>query len=73
MRSAGKRASAPGHGGLDRGPDRRVDLGHHPGKDRLPREAALAGCVTVVGRAGAAVFADEVAAFVETFVRAPAV
>lgn len=31
-----------------------VDFGHHPGKDRLPREAALAGCCVVTGRRGAA-------------------
>ena len=31
-----------------------VDLGHHPGKDRIPREAALAGCVVIAGRRGSA-------------------
>lgn len=31
-----------------------IDFGHHPGKDRLPREAALCGCVVVVGRRGSA-------------------
>jgi len=31
-----------------------LDLGHHPGKDRLPREAAKAGCVVVTGRDGSA-------------------
>jgi hypothetical protein len=30
-----------------------VDLGAHPGRDRLPREAAACGCVVVVGRRGA--------------------
>ena len=30
-----------------------VDLGSHPGRDRLPREAAASGCVVVVGRRGA--------------------
>ena len=29
-----------------------LDLGQHPGKDRMPREAALAGAVTVVARRG---------------------
>jgi hypothetical protein len=29
-----------------------LDLGPHPGKDRMPREAALAGAVTVVARRG---------------------
>lgn len=37
-----------------------LDLGHHPGKDRLPREAALAGAVTVVARRGAAAYWDDV-------------
>jgi hypothetical protein len=31
-----------------------VDFGNHPGKDRLPREAAIAGCCVVTGRQGAA-------------------
>lgn len=30
-----------------------LDLGHQPGKDRLPREAALAGAVSVVANVGA--------------------
>lgn len=29
-----------------------LDTGHHPGKDRMPREAALAGAITLVGRRG---------------------
>lgn len=33
-----------------------LDLGHQPGKDRLPREAAASGAVTVVARAGAGAF-----------------
>jgi hypothetical protein len=37
-----------------------LDLGFHPGKDRIPREAALAGCVVVVGRAGSAAYAEDV-------------
>lgn len=36
-----------------------LDLGFHPGKDRMPREAALSGALTVVSRRGAgAYFAD---------------
>lgn len=36
-----------------------LDLGFHPGKDRMPREAALSGALTVVGRRGSgAFFAD---------------
>ena len=30
-----------------------IDLGHQPGKDRLPREAAASGAVTLVARRGA--------------------
>ena len=31
-----------------------IDFGEHPGKDRLPREAILSGCVVITGRRGAA-------------------
>jgi hypothetical protein len=31
-----------------------VDFGAHPGKDRMPREAALLGCCIITGRSGAA-------------------
>lgn len=31
-----------------------LDLGHHPGKDRMPREAAICGAIVVVGRRGSA-------------------
>lgn len=31
-----------------------IDLGHHPGKDRMPREAARAGAVVLSSRQGAA-------------------
>jgi hypothetical protein len=37
-----------------------LDLGSHPGKDRIPREAALAGCVVVVGRTGSAAYDEDV-------------
>lgn len=33
-----------------------VDFGPHPGKDRLPREAAALGCCVVTGRRGSADF-----------------
>lgn len=36
-----------------------LDLGHHPGKDRIPREAALAGCVVVAARRGSAAFPQD--------------
>jgi hypothetical protein len=31
-----------------------IDFGEHPGRDRIPREAALGGCVVVTGRLGSA-------------------
>jgi len=31
-----------------------VDFGSHPGKDRMPREAAILGCCIITGRRGAA-------------------
>ena len=31
-----------------------MDFGHHPGKDRLPREAAIAGACVITGLRGAA-------------------
>lgn len=31
-----------------------VDFGNHPGKDRIPREAAICGCCIVTGKRGAA-------------------
>ncbi len=37
-----------------------VDFGNHPGKDRPPREAALAGCCVITGRQGSAANAQDV-------------
>ncbi|MFW8592889.1 hypothetical protein [Cribrihabitans neustonicus] len=37
-----------------------LDFGPHPGKDRVPREAALCGCIPVVRKAGAANFPEDV-------------
>lgn len=37
-----------------------IDFGNHPGKDRIPREAALCGCVVITGRRGAAAFDKDV-------------
>ena len=37
-----------------------IDFGHHPGKDRIPREAAAAGCLVVVGLRGSAAFYKDV-------------
>lgn len=31
-----------------------IDFGHHPGKDRPPREAVIAGCCVITGLSGAA-------------------
>lgn len=31
-----------------------IDFGSHPGKDRIPREAAMAGCCVVTGQRGSA-------------------
>ena len=31
-----------------------IDFGHHPGKDRIPREAAMAGCCVITGLKGSA-------------------
>ncbi len=37
-----------------------MDFGHHPGRDRLPREAVACGCRVLTGRRGAAGFAEDV-------------
>ncbi|MCR5674237.1 MAG: hypothetical protein K6G16_00865 [Lachnospiraceae bacterium] len=37
-----------------------IDFGNHPGKDRIPREAAMSGCVVITGRRGAAAFREDV-------------
>ncbi|MFL5256131.1 MAG: hypothetical protein ACJ8AI_25200 [Rhodopila sp.] len=37
-----------------------ADFGPHPGRDRLPREAALSGAVVITGRRGAAAFPADV-------------
>lgn len=37
-----------------------VDLGHHPGADRLPKEAAACGCVVITNKQGSANFFDDV-------------
>lgn len=38
-----------------------VDFGNHPGKDRIPREAALCGCCVVTNRRGSAAYYEDVA------------
>lgn len=37
-----------------------LDFGHHPGKDRIPREAAMLGCAVLVARRGSAAFDEDV-------------
>jgi len=37
-----------------------IDFGHHPGKDRMPREAVIAGCCLITGRQGAANFEEDI-------------
>jgi hypothetical protein len=37
-----------------------IDFGNHPGKDRMPREAAMLGCCVITGRRGAAANAFDV-------------
>lgn len=37
-----------------------IDFGNHPGKDRPPREAAMAGCCVITGQRGSAAFHEDV-------------
>lgn len=37
-----------------------LDFGYHPGKDRLPREAALMGCCVITGMRGSARFFEDI-------------
>lgn len=37
-----------------------IDFGNHPGKDRIPREAAVSGCIVITGKRGSAGFAEDV-------------
>lgn len=37
-----------------------IDFGNHPGKDRIPREAAVLGCCVITGRRGAARLEEDV-------------
>lgn len=37
-----------------------IDFGNHPGRDRIPREAALGGAVVVTGTRGSAGYAEDV-------------
>lgn len=37
-----------------------IDFGNHPGKDRMPREAAMCGCCIITGRNGSAAYREDV-------------
>ncbi len=37
-----------------------VDFGNHPGKDRIPREASLCGCIVITNREGSAAHFEDV-------------
>ncbi len=37
-----------------------IDFGNHPGKDRLPREAAILGCCVITGKKGSAAYYEDV-------------
>lgn len=37
-----------------------IDFGHHPGKDRIPREAAVSNCCVIVGNRGSVQFYRDV-------------
>lgn len=37
-----------------------IDFGNHPGKDRLPREAAISGCCVITGKRGSAKYYEDV-------------
>lgn len=37
-----------------------IDFGNHPGKDRIPREAAISGCCIITGKKGSANYKEDV-------------
>ncbi len=37
-----------------------IDFGNHPGKDRMPREAAILGCCVITSKRGSAAFFEDV-------------
>lgn len=37
-----------------------IDFGNHPGKDRIPREAAISGCCVITGKKGSAKYYEDV-------------
>lgn len=38
-----------------------IDFGNHPGRDRIPREAAISGCCVITGKRGAAANQNDIA------------
>ncbi len=36
-----------------------IDFGYHPGKDRIPREAAILGCCIITNKRGSAKFSKD--------------
>lgn len=38
-----------------------IDFGNHPGKDRIPREAAVRGCAVITNKCGSAAYFEDVA------------
>lgn len=36
-----------------------IDFGNHPGKDRIPREAAILGCCVITGKKGSAKYRED--------------
>ena len=37
-----------------------IDFGNHPGKDRIPREARMQGCIVITGKNGSAKYFEDV-------------
>lgn len=37
-----------------------IDFGNHPGKDRIPREAAISGCCIITGKRGSAKYKEDI-------------
>lgn len=37
-----------------------IDFGNHPGKDRIPREAAASGCCVITNRSGSAAYYEDI-------------
>lgn len=42
-----------------------IDFGNHPGKDRIPREAAISGCCIITGKRGSAKYQRDVSIPIE--------